>query len=40
MRHGSWSGWLMKKKMGKEAEEEEEEEDEELDSQVLRTRSA
>jgi hypothetical protein len=38
MRHGSWSGWLMKKKMGKEAEEEEE--DEELDSQVLRTRSA
>jgi hypothetical protein len=37
MRHGSWSGWLMKKKkkkMGKEAEEEE------LDSQVLRTRFA
>jgi hypothetical protein len=37
MRHGSWSGWLMKKKkkMGKEAEEEEV-----LDSQILRTRSA
>jgi len=36
MRHGSRSGWLMKKKkkMGKEAEEEE------LDSQVLRTRFA
>jgi hypothetical protein len=36
MRHGSWGGWLMKKKkkMGKEAEEEE------LDSQVLRTRFA
>jgi hypothetical protein len=36
MRHGSWSAWLMKKKkkMGKEAEEEE------LDSQVLRKRSA